>query len=107
MSRIIGTILLAAALTLAGVAAAQPGEPEVHGTFAGDPMYTVLPPGAIPAIHEPEFVTGEAADRQMDPDEPVLGVALGDEAHAYSLWHLDRHEIVNDTVGGRAIAATW
>ena len=41
------------------------------------------------------------------PDEPVLGVALGGEAVAYSLWYLDGHEIVNDLVGGTPIAATW
>jgi hypothetical protein len=92
---------------LAAAANAQRPEPEVHGTFQGDPMYSVLPVDAIPAIREPAFVTGEAADRQMRPDEPVLGVVIGGEAHAYSLWQLDAHEIVNDTVGGRAIAATW
>jgi len=100
-------ILIAGLLLVAGLAAAQPPDPEVHGTFQGDPMYSVLPVDAIPAIRTPEFVTGEAADLQMLPDEPVLGVVIGGEVHAYSLWHLDHHEIVNDTVGGRAIAATW
>ena len=91
----------------ATVAQAQRPEPEIHGTFDGDPMYTVLPLDAIPAIREPEFLAGADADQQMAPDEPVLGVIIADEAHAYSLWQLDAHEIVNDTVGGRAIAATW
>jgi hypothetical protein len=43
----------------------------------------------------------------MAPEEPVFGLVVGDEARAYSLWQLDRHEIVNDRVGGIAFAATW
>ena len=46
-------------------ALAQRPEPTIHGTFDGDTMYTVLPPGAIPAIMEPEFLTGEDAAEQM------------------------------------------
>ncbi len=88
-------------------AMAQRPEPEVHGTFDGEPMYTVLPPGAIPDIRSPEFVSGAAAAEQMLPHEPVLGVVIGEEARAYSAWQLDAHEIVNDTVGDSAIAVTW
>jgi len=29
------------------------------------------------------------------------------QAKAYSTWHLDRHEVVNDYIGETAIAATW
>ncbi len=97
-------------ILLPAVAGAPPGErpePEVYGVFDGDTMYTVLPPGAIPAIMEPEFVSGAAADSQMSPEEPVMGIFLDGEARAYSLWHLDAHEIVNDEIGGVPIAATW
>ncbi len=80
---------------------------DVFGTFDGDPMYTLLEPDAIPAIRDPEFVSGEEARAQMSADEPVLGVVIGGDALAYSLWQLDAHEIVNDVVGGRAIAVTW
>lgn len=88
-------------------AAAQRPDPEVHGMFDGEPMYTVLPPNAIPAIMAPEFVSGADAAKQMLPQEPVLGVVIGGEARAYSAWQLDAHEIVNDTVGDAAIAVTW
>ena len=101
------TIIVLGVAILAGVAAAERPEPTVHGTFDGDPMYTMLPVDGIPAIRAPEFLNGEEADAQMQADEPVLGVEFGGETHAYSLWQLDSHEIVNDTVGGRAIAATW
>jgi hypothetical protein len=79
----------------------------VVATWGGDEVYQVLPLGAIPAIDDPEFVTGEAADAQMKPEEPVLGVVLRDTARAYSLWQLDHHELVNDEIEGTAIAATW
>jgi len=76
-------------------------------TVGGDDVYQVLPVGAIPAIDDPEFVRGSEADEQMATDEPVLGVIVGGEARAYSLWQLDAHEIVNDEIRGTAIAATW
>jgi hypothetical protein len=91
----------------AGTPLAQSAEPKIHGVFDGDTMYTVLPPNAIPAIMEPEFVSGADADSQMSPDEPVMGLFLGGEARAYSLWHLDAHEIVNDEIAGIPVAATW
>ena len=73
----------------------------------GDPVYEVLPAGAIPAITDPVFVTGEEAVQQMSPEEPVMGLLYGGEARAYSLWQLDTHEIVNDEIGGTPIAVTW
>lgn len=94
-------------LLAVGTSTAQRPEPKAHGVFDGDTMYTVLPPGAIPAIMEPEFVSGAVADSQMSPDEPVMGIFMGGEARAYSLWHLDAHEIVNDEIAGIPIAATW
>ncbi len=90
-----------------GPALSQRPEPKVHGVFDGDTMYTVLPPGGIPAITEPIFISGEDAEEQMSPDEMLMGILVGGEARAYSLWHLDAHEIVNDSIGGVPIAATW
>jgi hypothetical protein len=86
---------------------AERPEPQVVATIGGEDVYQLLPVGAIPAVDDPEFVSGSDADRQMRSNEPVLGVVIGDEARAYSLWQLDAHEIVNDEVGGSAIAATW
>ena len=81
-------------------------EMEVAFEHGGDPVYRIIPPGQIPSIDDPSFLRGEEADRQMAPDEPVFGLLVGDEARAYSLWQLDRHEIVNDGIGGTALAAT-
>ena len=107
----IRTVFLAAggalAILLLVSASAQRPEPTVHGVFDGDTMYTLLPPDAIPAVRNPEYVTGVEADRQMSADEPVIGVTAGDDAVCWSTWHLDHHEIVNDRLDGSAIAATW
>ena len=108
MIRLVPLLLaLVAALALLAPASAQRPEPEVHGVFDGDTMYTLLPPDGIPAIREPTYVQGAAADSQMSAHESIMGVAAGDEALCWSTWQLDSHEIVNDHHGGRAIAATW
>lgn len=77
-------------------------------TVDDEPIKNVLPKDAIPAIMEPEYVSGSAADSIMDPEEQVLGI-IGPQgtAVAYSTWHLDSHEIVNDRVDGVALAVTW
>ncbi len=72
----------------------------------GDKVYSLIGPDRIPAIDDPRLVAAAEADFMAD-DEWVLGVTDGEEAKAYSLWHLDRHEIVNDVLGGEPIAATW
>ena len=72
-------------------------------------IITLLPPDGIPAIDHPEFMTiSEAINRGvMEDSEPVLSFGHQGVWHAYSILQLDRHEIVNDVVGGRPIAATW
>ena len=86
---------------------AERPKPEIVATIGGEDVYQLLPDGEIPAIDDPEFVRGTDANRQMRAEEPVLGVVIAGEARAYSLWQLDAHEIVNDEIAGRAIAATW
>ena len=73
----------------------------------GDPMYMVLPPDAIPSIDDPGLIPVSEVGDRAHPDEPFLGFVHDGEAHAYSTWLLEGHEIVNDEVGGKAIAATW
>jgi len=68
-------------------------------------IHTVLPRDAIPAIFDPTFIPAEDAD--VHEDSPMIGVSIGDEHRAYSMVLLNAHEIVNDTVGGKAIASTW
>ena len=73
--------------------------------YSDDKIRTLLPFDAIPAITEPQFVSARAA--KLDAAAPVIGVNFNDESHAYSLYLLNGHEIVNDVVGGMNIATTW
>jgi len=76
-------------------------------TLQGSRVSAVLPPDAIPAVDTPRFVSASDASAFMKDDEPVLGVVQDGAAKAYSLWHLDRHEIVNDRLGSQDVAVTW
>lgn len=100
-------LLMILGLLLPGALQAQ--RPALKGEKIGDGiLHTVLPPDRIPAIDDPVFVSAQEGDKFMAPDEPVLGLFDGQVAKAYSLWHLDRHEIVNDKFPGfGAVAVTW
>ncbi len=100
--------LVGCVLAATGVAWGSDGpRGQVVEELEGDPLIRVLPRDAIPAIERPRMVPAAKVSRWLRDEEPVLGVVVGDQARAYPLWYLDRHEIVNDTAGGRAIAATW
>lgn len=43
----------------------------------------------------------------MPFDEPVIGVSINGQSRAYSVYLLNSHEVVNDTVGGIPVAITW
>ncbi len=73
--------------------------------YDNDPIRTLLPFDAIPAITKPQFVPANQA--KLAADAPVIGVTFDDESHAYSVYLLNGHEIVNDVVGGEKIATTW
>lgn len=86
---------------------AQRRQTRIVATIENDPMYEVLPPDAIPAIRNPEFISGKEAENQMMEKEAVMGLVIDGEARAYSLWQLDAHEIVDDSLAGVAFAVTW
>ena len=67
----------------------------------------MLPYGAIPAIFDPQFVTGEEAWEQYGNKELVLGLSINGDHRAYSIPYLSSREIVNDVVGGVPVAVTW
>ena len=83
------------------------GEPSSQGAERPLELVTLLGFDAIPAILDPAFVTASEAESWMDPDEQVLGLSINGEHRAYSIRMLSRHEIVNDVVGGVAVAVTW
>lgn len=62
----------------------------------------------IPSIDDPKFVSVEEAESAYLNDEDwVIGLYRNGEARAYPLKILNWHEIVNDTVGGEAIAISF
>lgn len=73
----------------------------------GSPMYDLIPRGWIAPINRPAFTSVQGADTFMQDDEPVIVVDHNGDARVYSTWYLDAHEVVNDQVGGDALAITW
>jgi Protein of unknown function (DUF3179) len=63
------------------------------------------PKDGIPAIDRPRFVP--AAQAGLADDDRVLGLAHGAVARAYPVRVLNWHEVVNDRLGGEAIAVTY
>lgn len=80
--------------------AAQPGADEFRPQKLIDPL---------PPITEFPVKTVKDACDALNPSELVIGVTVGKESRAYPVNMLTgpRREILNDTVGGKAIAATW
>ncbi len=85
---------------------AAPEEPDAEGDLSSQ-IVTLLPPDAIPAINDPRLISAEEADEQLRLTDLVIGVSIDGEHRAYGAAFLSGHEIVNDVLGGRAIAVTW
>jgi hypothetical protein len=67
-------------------------------------------PHPLPAITNAPFVSAsEATAKLVQDEELVLGVVVQGRARAYPINMLTgpRREIINDELGGQAIAATW
>ena len=70
-------------------------------------IMNILPKDAIRAIFDPIFLTHDEAESQYRDTDLVIGVSINGEHRAYNVAYLSGHEIVNDVVGGKAIAVTW
>ena len=102
------TLLLTAAVFILFGCARNSGMVNAQASvkdYSDDRILTALPYDAIPAILNPEFVS--AIKAKIAADSPVIGVSFNGESHAYSIYLLNGHEIVNDEVGGVKIATTW
>lgn len=115
-------------LVWAGPRPASPKDPKAKWyDFTGAPMPAEelqfgIGIDSIPAIDDPLFVKPddprllqlgrnpydrrEQAPKTLD-DIPVIGFAVGDDARAYPVRVLDRHELVNDKVGGKPVTVGW
>ncbi len=65
----------------------------------------ILPRGGIAAVVEPRYVS--AAEANIKGNSYVLGVVVEGQARAFSLTLLNRHEVVNDSIGDVDFAAVW
>ncbi len=98
-----------------GVAAAQapadwisewPRTEFSKSTIALADISSVIRKDAIPAIDHPKFEPARD-HRELADAEPVISLAIGDDARAYPLRILTWHEIVNDTISGVPVAITF
>ncbi len=62
---------------------------------------------SFPALIEPRFESAEKADKWLTDDSRILGVKIGEEVRVYPISLLIRHEVVNDVIGGKPIAAAY
>ena len=106
------TVLLLVGLSLTTTARAQFGDGwDTDFSRHTVPLEEIVsggpPKDGIPAIDEPRFTSIREADRWLEDREPVVVVAIGDEAKAYPLQILIWHEIVNDAVGDVPVSVTY
>ncbi len=103
--------LLLAVLVALGTSAGEAQTLKTDTTKALVPLEEILPggppPDGIPAIDRPVFVGPAAAAQWIRPKEPVLALEVNGDARAYPLQIFMWHEIVNDTVGGTPVVATY
>ena len=107
MNRSLVTLLTTTICILFGCASDQGkvGAIAAEKDYSKDQIRTLLSFDAILAIKNPQFVS--ASEAKLDDEAPIIGVSFNGEHHAYSIYLLNGHEIVNDVVGGLKIATTW
>ena len=98
-------LTLASSLMAALVGTVTPTYAQPQPDVPPEGVEILLPRGGIPAIFAPEFIP--AAEADVPDDAWILGVVIEGDAKAYSLNLLNEHEVVNDVVGGRPVAAVW
>lgn len=65
---------------------------------------------AIPAIDDPQFVSADdpkLEDHGITDESNIIGYSHKGQAKAYPIQILNRHELVNDRVGGKPVTVGW
>ncbi len=78
-----------------------------HSIDYGDIISGGPPPDGIPPLDNPTFDSIAAGDEWLADVQPVIALAVGDQAKAYPLGILTRHEIANDEIAGIPVAVTF
>ena len=60
----------------------------------------------IPPLDNPGMIAVDAVDYLKDKD-PVFGLSINGETHAYPLRILDWHELLNTTIGGKSVTLVY
>ena len=107
-SRRFSLILTSVWLGVASVCTAQERETKSESKRTLEFRPIRLIDNAFPAIKNPR-ITSDAEKSDLEDNELVLGVVINGKARAYPINMLTgpQREIINDHLGGRAIAATW
>jgi hypothetical protein len=79
-----------------------PGSVDLEELYQGCPRRD-----CIPSIDAPKFEDASSASAWLADDELVLAIVHDGAERAYPVRILDRHEIVNDRIGGDPVAVTW
>ena len=69
--------------------------------------FTMLNDDGFPLNVDPEIVA--ASEAEIGDEDMVMGVVINGEPRAYPVNYMNgpQNEVVNDVLGGKAIASTW
>ncbi len=65
------------------------------------------PKDGIPALTRPKIESASQASHWLQDSDDILGVVINHHARAYPLHILNWHEIVNDSLAGKAFVVTY
>jgi len=78
-----------------------------HSVNYGEILSGGPPPDGIPPLDNPNFDPIAQGDEWLADVQPVIALVVGDQARAYPLAILTRHEIANDEIAGLPVAVTF
>lgn len=104
-TRLLSLLILCLPLSLS--AATKNGFDLTNSLIPEDQILQGGPPrDGIPSIDKPKFVNAGDAGF-LKPKDRVIGIHINGEPRAYPINILNWHEIVNDTIQGRAVSVTY
>lgn len=59
------------------------------------------------AVQEAKYLTPKEGKAQLSPDDPVIGLEINGQSHAYPIKWMKQPQIVEDIVGGRPVIITY
>jgi hypothetical protein len=104
--RTVFPVILALFLAIAGTAQAD-WDYSKHSIPVEDIRGGGPPRDGIPALFDPEYISGGEADKLLDPAEEVIGLVINGVARAYPIRIMSWHELVNDEIAGTPYLVSW